>query len=294
MKPSLGRRRLLQGAAGGALFLALPTWGAAAPATALERLKSLEAELGGQLGVWAIDTGNGNTLAWRSEERFAMCSTFKLMLVGAILDKGRTQPDLLAQRVSYSQQQLVTYSPVTSKHVATGMTVAQLCAAGLQYSDNTAANLLLRLVGGPAGLTHFARRLGDTAFRLDRIEPELNSALPDDPRDTTTPLAMGTSLQRLLLGNGLPAPAQQQLANWLKGNTTGDTRIRAGLPSAWPVGDKTGSGDFGVANDVGIIWPAGRAPWILAIYTRGREKAAPMRNDVIAAATRIVVDAWGR
>lgn len=200
----------------------------------------------------------------------------------------------MAQRVGYRQQQLVTYSPVTSKHVATGMTVAQLCAAGLQYSDNTAANLLLNLVGGPVGLTAIARSLGDMAFRLDRIEPELNSALPDDPRDTTTPLAMGTSLQRLLLGNGLPASAQQQLAHWLKGNTTGDTRIRAGLPSGWPVGDKTGSGDFGVANDVAILWPAGRAPWILAVYTRGREKAAPMRNDIIAAVTRSVVDAWAR
>lgn len=289
MKRAFGRRRVLQGAAGGCAALALPSW---ATDSLGGRFESLEAELGGQLGVWATDTGNGKILSYRSEERFAMCSTFKLMLVGAILDKARTLPTLLAERVTYNQQHVVTYSPVTSKHVATGMTVAELCAAGLQYSDNTAANLLLSIVGGPAGLTAFARSMGDAAFRLDRSEPELNSALPGDPRDTTTPLAMGTSLQRLLLGSGLTPEAQRQLAAWLKGNTTGDTRIRAGVPAGWDVGDKTGSGDFGVANDVGVAWPPGRAPWIVAVYTRGQEKAAPMRNDVLAAATRIIVKAW--
>ena len=246
------------------------------------------------LGLWALDTGNGKRLSYRGEERFAFCSTFKAVLAGAILHRSQTDAGLLERRITYPASKIVVYSPITEKHVSDGMTVAELCAAAVQYSDNTAANLLLELVGGPAGLTAFARGIGDPAFRLDRNEPELNTALPNDPRDTTTPLAMGVTLQHLLLKDGLRADSQQQLQDWLKGNTTGDTRIRAGVPQGWVVGDKTGSGDYGVANDVGIIWPTGRAPWILVVYTRGPEKSSPWRSEAIAAATRVVVEAWNQ
>ncbi|WP_081492631.1 class A beta-lactamase [Pseudomonas sp. M47T1] len=254
--------------------------------------QALESNLGGRLGVWALDTATGATLGYREEERFAFCSTFKVMLAGAILHRNEQQPGLLQQRIAYRQGQLVSYSPVTERHVATGMTVAQLCAAGLQYSDNTAANLLLGVVGGTAVLTAFARSLNDPAFRLDRYETALNSALPGDVRDTTTPRAMASSLQHLALGDGLAAPSRAQLQQWLRGNTTGEARIRAGVPSGWAVGDKTGSGDYGVANDVAVIWPAARAPWVLAVYTRATARNAQPRSEVIAEATRLVVKAW--
>ncbi|MDH1631536.1 class A beta-lactamase [Pseudomonas mosselii] len=255
-------------------------------------MQQLEAASGSSIGLWALDTGSGRQLAWRGEERFAFCSTFKAVLAGAVLHRSVSEPGLLARRIAYGAEQLVVYSPVTEKHVGPGMTVAELCAAAVQYSDNTAGNLLLELVGGPPGLTAFVRGLGDPTFRLDRNEPTLNTALPGDPRDTTTPLAMGMTLQRLLLTDGLPAAAQQQLQAWLKGNTTGDTRIRAGVPKDWVVGDKTGSGDYGVANDVAVIWPKGRAPWILVVFSRGTKQDAPWNSETIAAATRIVVEAW--
>ncbi|WP_410045533.1 class A beta-lactamase [Pseudomonas sp. HLMP] len=289
MKPTFSRRQLIQGAMGGSVMLATPAW---ASDPVHQRLQHLEQALGGTLGLWALDTGSGRRLSYRSEARAALCSTFKVVLAAAILQQDQAEPGLLERRIAYTAEQLVVYSPVTEKHVATGMSVAELCAAALQYSDNTAANLLLGVVGGPSKLTAYARSIGDPAFRLDRYEPALNSALPNDPRDTSTPLAMGVTLQRLLLTDGLPAAARLRLQDWLKGNTTGDTRIRAGLPEGWVVGDKTGSGDYGVANDVGIIWPPGQAPWILAIYTRGRDKTSPWRSDVIAEATRVVVEAW--
>lgn len=289
MKPTIRRRQLLQGILGCTSLLALPSW-AADPLE--QRLQRLERSADRTLGLWALDTGTGKRLAYRAEERFALCSTFKVVLAGAILHQAQGDPGLLQRRLVYGRDKLVVYSPVTQKHVGAGMTVAELCAAAVQYSDNTAGNLLLEQVGGPAGLTAFARRLGDPVLRLDRYEPELNSALPGDPRDTSSPLAMGATLERLLLTDGLPIAAQQQLQAWLKGNTTGATRIRAGLPEGWTVGDKTGSGDYGVANDVGIVWPPGRAPWILAVYSRGREKAAPANSELIAAATRVVVETW--
>jgi len=292
LKPMILRRQVLRGALGCAATFALPAWAADPVARLTEQLRQLEQASDVTLGLWAIDTATGRELAYRAQERFAFCSTFKAILAGAILHQAQGDPGLLGRRVVYGADQLVVYSPVTEKHVGTGMTVAELCAAALQYSDNTAGNLLLEQVGGPPGLTAFARGLGDTTFRLDRNEPELNTALPGDPRDTTTPGAMGATLQRLLLGDALPTPAREQLCDWLKGNTTGATRLRAGLPPGWAVGEKTGSGDYGVANDAGVIWPKGQGPWILVIFTRGAEKASPWRSEPIAAATRLVVERW--
>jgi beta-lactamase class A len=287
--PSIRRRHLLQGALGCSAALALPVW-ASAPLQG--QLRQLEQSAGITLGLWALDTATGKQLAYRAEQRFAFCSTFKAVLAGAILHRSQSDKELLERRIAYDAGQLVVYSPITEQHVGVGMTVAELCAATLQYSDNTAGNLLLEQVGGPAGLTAFARQLGDPTFRLDRNEPTLNTALPGDPRDTTTPLAMGVTLQRLLLGDGLAAAGRQQLQDWLKGNTTGDARIRAGVPQGWVVGDKTGSGDYGVANDVGVVWPPGRAPWIVVVFSRGPEQGSPWSHAPIAEATRLVVAAW--
>ncbi|MFR0672896.1 class A beta-lactamase [Enterobacterales bacterium AW_CKDN230030176-1A_HGKHYDSX7] len=290
MRPVISRRLLLAGAVGGAAALTLPV---RADDAVHRRLAQLEHDHGRTLGLWALDTGSGQRLAYRADRRFAFCSAFKVVLAGAILHRHQTEPGLLERHVHYDATTLVTYSPITERHLETGLRVADLCAAALQYSDNTAANLLLAQVGGPAGVTAFARRLGDAVFRLDRDEPTLNTALPDDPRDTTTPLAMGMTLQRLLLGEALAVEGRRQLQTWLEGNTTGATRIQAGVPTDWRVGDKTGTGDYGVANDVGIVWPPDRAPWIVAVFTRGPDPSSPGDSALIAAAMREVVQVWG-
>lgn len=254
------------------------------------RLAALERESGTRLGVSAFDSVSGRRLDHAAGQRFALCSTFKVMLAAAVLRRVETEPDLLERRLVYGASDLVSYSPVTERHLENGMTVAELCAAALRHSDNTAANVLLRLVGGPAALVAFARTLGDADFRLDRWEPDLNQAQPGDPRDTTTPQAMAATLSCLLLGDGLAEAGRTRLVDWMRGNTTGGRRIRADLPESWVVADKTGSGNWGTANDVGVVWPPGRPPLVLAIFTAGDSVNAPWRDEVVAAATRIVVE----
>ncbi|RYY85730.1 MAG: class A beta-lactamase, partial [Comamonadaceae bacterium] len=251
------------------------------------------AEAGGRLGVMALDTGTGSRWAWRADERFPACSTFKVLAAAAVLARSVDDAGLLTRRVRYPASELVTYSPVTEKHLADGMTIAELCAAALQYSDNTAGNLLLRQIGGPAGVTNYARSIGDSTFRLDRWETELNTAIPGDPRDTCTPAGMAHNLQRLLLGDALAPAPRAQLQAWMRGNTTGATRIRAGVPAAWAVADKTGSGDYGSVGDIGVTWRPDAAPIVLALYFAQATKDASMRSDVLAAAARIVADAAG-
>lgn len=264
---------------------------AAQKSAAATMLAKLEAASGGRLGVAAHDTGRGVSIVYRAEERFPFCSTFKMILIGAILAKNVRDPALLQQRVHYRQADVVHYSQVTSQQVANGMTVAELCKAAIQHSDNTAANLLIGLVGGPAAVTAFARSIGDRRFRLDRMETELNDAIPGDPRDTTTPAAMARSTQALVLGSVLPPAQRDQLQMWLKGNETGAKRIRAGLPSSWQIGDKTGTGDYGTANDLAVAWPPARKPIVIAIYYTQEVANADSKEDVIAAAARIVADA---
>jgi beta-lactamase class A len=287
------RRRSLLLAATSLPFLgACTTWGPKdlGADTAEARLAALESGWGGRLGVFAIDTGNERSIGFRAGERFAFCSTFKVMLASAVLERSKQAPELLQQRIKYAKSELVNYSPITEDHVDDGMSVAELCAAAIQYSDNTAANLLIKLLGGTAAVTAYARAIGDQEFRLDRWETELNTAIPGDPRDTTTPAAMGRSLRRLAVGEALPAPLRAQLQDWMRGNTTGDARIRAGVPAGWQVGDKTGTGDYASANDIGVVWPPQRAPIVLAVYTAQADKDAKANSEVIAAATRIVLE----
>ena len=167
----------------------------------------------------------------------------------------------------------------------------ELCAAALQYSDNTAANLLIKLIGSTAAVTAYARSIGDSEFRLDRWETELNSAIPGDPRDTSTPAAMARSLQRLALGDALGTPQRERLLDWLRGNTTGAARILAGVPADWRVGDKTGTGDYGTTNDIAVAWPPSKPPIILVLYFTRPGKEAKPRSDVLAAAAGIVAQA---
>jgi beta-lactamase class A len=261
--------------------------------SAASQLKALEAASNGRLGVAALDTASGAIVNYRADERFAFCSTFKVMLASAILARSAHEDGLLGQRIRYTQGDLVNYSPVSEMHVADGMTVAELCAAALQYSDNSAANLLIRLLGGSPAVTAFARSIGDDEFRLDRMETELNTAIPGDLRDTTTPAAMARSLQRLALGNALDAREREQLQTWMRGNTTGDARIRAGVPRDWQVADKTGTGDYGTSNDVAVLWPPSKAPIVVVVYFTQREPDAKARNDVIASGAKIVARKFG-
>jgi len=257
--------------------------------TAQQQLAQLEQQYQGRIGVFAVNTGSNQQLHYRSDERFAVCSTFKLLLVSAILKQSVTAPELMQTIISYTEEaiQKSSYAPITEQYRS--MTVSDLCGAALQYSDNAAANLLMQLVGGPQSVTAYAKSVGNQTFRLDRWEPELNTAVPGDQRDTGTPSAMGYSLQQLALGNALPETQRVQLLDWLRGNTTGAERIKAGVPPDWVVGDKTGTGAYGVANDLAVLWPPQGAPRIISIYTSQHEQTARPRSDMVAQAARIVV-----
>ena len=291
--PNHVRRHLLL-ASGVALLCPTPLL-FAAPATGIAsahtQLAALEQAAGGRLGVAAWRQGGEQRVAYRADERFPLASTFKAMLAGAVLARSVSQPGLLDQHVRYEKKELVTYSPITEKHLADGMRVADLCAATLQYSDNSAANFLMKILGGPQAVTAFARSIGNTVFQLERWETELNSAIPGEVRDTASPASMAHSLQQLLLGNSLPAPQRRQLDAWMRGNTTGDKRIRAGVPAGWQVADKTGSGAYGSVNDIGVAYPPGGAPLVIAVYYTREQKNADTNQDIITAATRIVTAA---
>ena len=290
------RRALLLSVAGTSLLAATRVAhpnDAPTQARAHAQLATLEAASGGRLGVAAIRTADGARVLHRGDERFPVCSTFKLVLAAAILDRSARTSGLLEQRVLYRRDDLVTYSPVTGKHLQTGMTVAELCAAAVQYSDNAAANLLMRLLGGPSAVTDFARGIGDTEFRLDRWETELNTAIPGDPRDTSTPVAMAQTVAQLTLGHALGEAQRARLVEWIVGCKTGDERIRAGLPAPWRVGDKTGTGSHGTTNDIAVAWPSAGEPIVLAVYFTQPAVDAPPRSDVVAQAARIVAQAFG-
>uniref|UniRef100_UPI0039EF3C6F class A beta-lactamase n=1 Tax=Bordetella sputigena TaxID=1416810 RepID=UPI0039EF3C6F len=246
-----------------------------------------------RLGLYAIDTGSGQEVAYRADERFPFCSTFKAVLAGAVLARDAGQPGLLDRRISYTKHDLASYSPITQQHAGGSMCVADLCAATLQYGDNTAANLLLHLLGGPPALTAFAHSAGNASFRLDRFETALNTAIPGDPRDTSTPSDMGRLLRNLMLGDALPAPARARLADWMLGNKTGDRRIRAAAPAGCKVADRTGTGDYASASDIGVLWPIGRQPMVLAIYTTAGDNRARADEALIAAAARLAISRLG-
>lgn len=259
------------------------------PTSIQKQLAELEASYGGQIGVAAINTANNEHIQYRAEQRFPVQSTFKLMLAAAILKQSMTDNQLLQQKVKYNKEDLLSWSPITEKHLVDGMTIAELCAAAAEYSDNAAANLLVKKLGGPQAVTAYMRSIDNKAFRLDGWEPNLNSN-PHDVHDTSTPAATVNSLQKLVLGNALATSQREQLVSWMKGNTVGDKRIRAGVPKGWIVADKTGSGDYGIANDIGVIWPPKGAPIIVAIYFAKDKKDAPRQEEVIAAATRLLIN----
>jgi beta-lactamase class A len=267
-----------------AISSALPAARAAGAATAaIAPWAAIESGVGGRLGVAVLDTGTGSIQGHRLDERFPMCSTFKWLAASLVLRRVDLGEERLDRRIRFGARDLVSYSPVSEKHVGgEGMTVADLCEAAVTVSDNGAANLLLRSFGGPPALTRHARSLGDTKTRLDRIEPALNEARPGDPRDTTTPRAMSVALRAAVLGDALSVAGRAQLARWLQATQTGNERLRAGLPKGWRVGDKTGTGGRGSTNDVAVVWPPDRAPLVIAAYLTQCTASVERRDAALA------------
>jgi beta-lactamase class A len=255
------------------------------------RIAQLETETGGRIGVTAIDSGTGRRMEHRPNERFLMCSTFKLVAAAAVLQRVDRGEEKLDRFVHYSQADILEYAPVTKQHVAEGgMKLGALCEAAIEQSDNTAGNLLLQVIGGPAGLTKFARSLGDEVTRLDRIEPDLNVALKEgDERDTTSPAAMCGDLMKMLTTDSLSEKSRELLQNWLLNSETGANLIRAGVPKDWRVGDKTGRSSQGATNDVAVLYPPNGARIFLATYTAAPSGSEETRSEMVAKVAREVI-----
>jgi beta-lactamase class A len=251
-------------------------------------LAALEKTNAGRLGVAVLDSGSGERAAYRTGERFAMCSTFKMLLAAAVLKRVDSGKEQLDRMLAIPAKPLVGNSPLTEEHAGGEMTVTALCHAVLTRSDNTAANLLLETIGGPGGITRFAGSIGDRVTRLDRTETSLNEARPGDPRDTTSPDAMVGNLRTLLLGKVLAPGSREQLTQWMIANETGKVRIRAKLPPDWRAGDKTGSNLENTANDIAILWPPHGAPVLVAAYLTECAGPEDKRSAVLAEVGRLV------
>ena len=275
------------------VFLVLSAPGAAAlenVATA-QQFGALETKTKSRLGVVAIDLSTNRRVEYRADERFIMCSTFKVLAVAAVLKRVDAGQEKLDRFVRYGEAQLLTYAPVTREHVKEGgMTLEALCAAAIEMSDNTAANLVLESIGGPQKVTEFARGIGDKFTRLDHIEPELNIARPGKDDDTTTPSAMCADLQRLLASDYLTETSRTRLEHWMQQNQTGSMMTRAAIPRDWKVGDKTGRSGDGATNDIAILRPPTGGPIFIAIYTVDPVDSQEARDRLIADAAKAAID----
>lgn len=255
-------------------------------------LRDLEQQRGARVGVFAVDTGSGRTFGYRQDERFAFDSTFKALACGALLHAHPLSSGFFDQVQHFTKDELVANSPISNTRVDSGMTASELCHAAITVSDNTAGNQLLKLLGGPQALTAFLRSIGDQTTRMDRWEPDLNTNIPGDERDTSTPAALAADYRALVVGDALAAPERAQLTDWLLATSTGGERIRAGLPADWKTGDKTGTGDYGTANDIAVTWPTGNAaPLVVAVLTTKPDQAAQSDNSLVAAAAKEAVGA---
>ncbi|MER6198755.1 class A beta-lactamase [Streptomyces sp. NPDC001586] len=290
------RRAVLTLGAGAALTAALPAGVAHAAShggdggegEVVRQLRALEREYGARLGAYARDTATGRTVLYRADELFPMCSVFKTMAAAAVMRDLDRDGAFLARRIHYTADDVTAAGggSVTERpeNIAGGLTVAELCSAAISQSDNAAGNLLLRALGGPTAITDFCRSVGDRTTRLDRWEPALNSAEPSRVTDTTSPRAIGRTYGRLVLGDALTPRHRELLTRWLRATTTSGDRFRAGLPVDWVIGDKTGSGSYGTSNDVGVAWPPGRPPVVLAVLTTRPEASAPRADALVAKA----------
>ncbi|WP_369199303.1 class A beta-lactamase [Streptomyces sp. PU-14G] len=259
--------------------------GARTPARITSALATLEKRHDRRLGLYVVDTGTGRTVEYHADERFGFCSTAKVLQAAALLEHADDAE--LDQVVTYERDDLLDHAPLTKKHLGTGMSVRDLMKAALQYSDNTAANLLFEQLGGPAGLQQKMRDLGDETSVFDRTEPDLNDTPPGTTRDTSTPRALGDDLRRFLLGDALAPDRRKLLATWMRGNTTGDDLVRAGVPAGWKVADKTGSGlTYGTQNDIAVAWRPHGAPVIIALMSRGHDRESESDKALLAEATK--------
>jgi beta-lactamase class A len=265
----------------------------ASPALALRVpitvLTDYERDTGGHIGVYAKNLRTGAEVSWRAHERFVMCSTFKASLAACVLasvDRGQARLDEL---IAYGPDDLMENAPVAKQNLEKGaMSVADMCEAAVELSDNTCANALLARVGGPSALTAFWRSIGDTVSRLDHNEPELNRSPPGDPRDTTTPAVMAGNLQRLILGKALSPTSREHLTGWMLGCKTGDNRLRAGLPKDWRVGDKTGNNGKDASGDIAVTWSTRGEPVLICAYTQGGSPTPGQVEAVFAGIGRFV------
>ena len=261
----------------------IPPWPADRLATLNKALGKLEVSSQGRLGVALLDSASGQLASYRGDERFLMLSSFKTLAAAYILARSDRDEDKLTRRIPITEADLLEYAPVTRQHVGPkGMTLGELCEATVTTSDNTAANLMHRSYGGPQALTQFVRSLGDTVTRHDRFEPELNHPDATEPLDTTSPNAMSRTLDTLLFGHALKPKSQRLLQSWLLANTTGGKRLRAGLPAAWKVGEKTGTASSVGANDVGFVQAPGRPALVASVYLETTAIPTPERDRVIA------------
>ena len=225
----------------------------------------MEKQNDGRLGLAVMRPGSA-PVGYRLDERFPMCSVFKWLVAAAVLRRVDTNNESLLRQVDVPNKPLLEHSPLTEPHAGGSMTVGALCHAALTQSDNTAANVLVKTVGGPPAVTQFCRTLHDPITRLDRNEPTVNTCIPGDPRDTTTPAATVADLQRVLLGDGLLPESQRQLREWMEACQTGLERLRAGLPTGWRAADRTGSNGEHTSNDVAVLWPPNKPPVFVAVY----------------------------
>lgn len=254
------------------------------------KLMQLESSFDGQIGVYAIDTNTNQIISYRGDQRFPFQSTMKLMGVAALLKYSENNKNLLQEKIHYTKADLMSWSPITSQHLATGMTLESMAEAAISYSDNPAMNLIMKKFGGPNFVTTFAHSIGNKSFNVKHYEGNLNSDSKNDD-DTSTPKDMAISVQKLMVGNTVLTSVQQkQLTIWMVNNTTGYKRIRAGVPLGFVVADKTGSGDYGIANDIGIVWSPKCKPIVLAIYTIRNKFDATRREDIIASTTALILD----
>jgi beta-lactamase class A len=252
----------------------------------------LETQFDARLGVYAVDTGSGQVIEHRADDRFPFCSTFKALAAGALL--ARIEPADLDRELAYTSADIVANSPIAEQHLNEGsMSIRETIDAAVRYSDNTAANLMFVELGGPAGLEQDMRAIGDQVTEMERIETDLSEGVPGDIRDTSTPRAMAANLAKYVLGDVLPTDDRALLTDLLRRNTTGDAVIRAGVPADWVVGDKTGTGGYGVRNDIAVLWPPNRAPIVLAVLTSRDKKDAEHDDKLIAEAAKTVVTALG-
>lgn len=280
----LDRRSLL---ASFAWMAASPVLAGAAPS----ELESYERGSGGRVGLYAENLATGTKLAWRADERFVMCSTFKASLAACVLARVDRGEEQLAAMIPYDQADLLEYAPVARENLAAGkMSVGDMCKAIVELSDNSCANLLLARIGGPATLTAFWRSLGDTTSRLDHNEPELNRSPPGDPRDTTTPAAMARNLRRLVTGEALSPASRAQLTDWMVNCKTGANRLRGGLPAGWKIGDRTGYNGKDAAGDIAVAWPKPGTPILITAYVQGGTPTPAQIAALFAQIGRMVAD----